>query len=132
MQRRRYRTIQARCILGGKGGCLAIIVASKSPFALRGITDARWIEGEILRDLGMTRANLTDTQSKYTCTGLYLEQQETRRNGRSCGYVYTITQPLLAGRERKRERERERQGERELTRATSNGTGSLVSTRAFL
>lgn len=34
---------------------------------------------EILRDLGMTPANLTGTQSKYTCTGLYLEQQETTR-----------------------------------------------------
>lgn len=59
-------------IFGRERDCSAIIVAPKSSFTLAGITNLR---GEILRDLGMTPANLIDTQSKYICTGLCLSRR---------------------------------------------------------
>lgn len=85
------------CIFVGKRGCPAIIVASKSLFTFAGITDLR---GEILRDLGMTPANLVDTQSKYICTRGYISSgAEIAR----CRRMTTTTSPTTEEKEEEEE-----------------------------
>ena len=103
MQRRRYGRFE--CIFGWKDGCSAIIVALKSLFALAGITDARnptWSWNDAGKPHGYTKQiHMYGVISWAAGDHERREQEdgETRRNGRSCGYVYTITQPLLVGRE---------------------------------